>query len=274
MMTGRAKKQFQRTVYKMGETYYRDFPWRRTRNPFHILVSEVMLQQTQAGERTISKYKTFIKTFPTVHVLARARLKDVLLLWQGLGYNRRAKSLRETASIIFTNHNGKVPRSQQDLEALPGVGPYTAAAVCAFAFNNPAVLIETNIRSVFIHSFWGDKEGKVLDRDILPFVEETLDRSKPRVWYSALMDYGAMLKKCEKDLTRRSARYVPQSSFKGSARYIRGQIIKFLSQNQQGTGRALTKSAGGGVAVVKLQLSQLVKEQLLVRCGHYYRIAD
>ena len=273
-MQKKSIKQFQKTVHIMGEKNFRNFSWRRTKNPFHILVSEVMLQQTQAGERTIRKYEAFIERFPTVEALATAHLKDVLLLWRGLGYNRRAKALRDSARIIVTRHNGKIPKQQAELEELPGVGSYTAAAVLAFAFNKPAVLIETNIRSVFIHSFFNDTNKKIADRDILPLIEETLDEKNPRTWYCALMDYGAVLKKSNTAITKRSAHYKQQGAFKGSTRYIRGSIIKLFEEKQVWSQQMMEHNIKEKSAVVKQHLNQLTKEGLLTKHGRFYLIAD
>jgi A/G-specific adenine glycosylase len=167
-------------------------PWRATTDPYSITVSEIMLQQTQAG-RVVEKYRAFLKRFPTVQSLARAQLPAVLALWSGLGYNRRAKFLHQMAKTIVSELGGKFPRTADGLEALPGIGPYTARAICAFAYNQPVAFIETNIRTVFIHHFFSDTE-KIPDATLLPIVEMVIDRKNPRQWYAALMDYGSSLK--------------------------------------------------------------------------------
>ena len=220
-----AIKRFHGVVYAHYERYGRDFPWRHTTDPYHVLVSEVMLQQTQTG-RVASKYREFLKQFPDVCALAQAGVVEVLAAWQGLGYNRRALALHRTACIICTDFAGLVPQEKQALLALPGIGPYTAAAIRAFAFDLPDVFIETNIRTVFIHEFFPGATT-VHDRDILPMVEATLDRSAPRRWYQALMDYGAMLKESGNP-SRRSAHHRVQSRFKGSRREARGIILRTL----------------------------------------------
>lgn len=167
----------------------RNLPWRNTKDPYRILVSEVMLQQTKV-RRVIPKYKAFLRKFPTPQALAQASLKDVLVLWQGLGYNRRAKMLHEAARCVVKEYNGKLPLDRETLETLPGVGPYTAGAICVFAYNQPTVIIETNIRSVYLHFFFKGKES-VSDRDILRCIGESLYVDNPMEWYSALMDYGS-----------------------------------------------------------------------------------
>jgi A/G-specific adenine glycosylase len=217
---------FQAVIYRHYNEYGRELPWRKTKNPYHIFVSEVMLQQTQV-ERVIKKYTPFISIFPDFASLARAELKDVLSVWQGLGYNRRALALVRAARTVTSEYGGHLPAKLEDLTKLSGVGRATASSLQAFAFNKPAVFIETNIRRVFIHHFFEGKEN-VKDNDILPFVEATLDRSNPGMWYHALMDYGAMLKKEIPNPNIRSLHYKKQPPFKNSDRQIRGAILRIL----------------------------------------------
>jgi A/G-specific adenine glycosylase len=204
----------------------RDLPWRRTRDPYLILVSEVMLQQTQVA-RVLTKYEGFITTFPDVHALAAAPAAAVLRAWQGLGYNRRALALHRAARMIVAEHQGLVPRSAADLTRLPGIGPATAAAVCAFAYDLPLSFIETNIRSAVIHFFFQECTA-VSDSDILPLIELTLDRENPREWYYALMDYGAWVKKTHPNPGRRSRHHTTQTTFAGSRRQLRAQVLRLL----------------------------------------------
>lgn len=204
----------------------RVFPWRETRDPYKILVSEIMLQQTQV-ERVISKYEQFIIRFPELFSLAEADLQSVLQAWQGLGYNRRAVALRETAKRVISDYAGELPRTAHELIQLPGIGSATAGAILAFAYDIPTAFIETNIRRVFIHFFFPGREN-VKDSEILPLVEETLDRKDPRQWYYALMDYGTMLKNKIPNPNRRSAHYARQSPLEGSDRQIRSKILKAL----------------------------------------------
>ena len=214
------------------KAYYRcnrrDFPWRRTTDPYKILVSEVMLQQTQT-DRVVPKFDAFIKKFPTVQSLARASLAEVLALWQGLGYNRRAKHLHAAAKQIITDYQGKIPKDEIELKKLSGVGPYIAGAVRAFAFDMPTVFIETNIRTALTHHFFLG-ERKVSDRELFPILIELAKREHSREWYSALMDYGAYLKRSGVRINNRSHSYTKQSTFEGSDRQIRGRILKLLSK--------------------------------------------
>ncbi len=202
-----------------------NLPWRKTRDPYKILVSEVMLQQTQV-DRVIPKYKSFLKKFPTARRLANAPLSLVLKEWQGLGYNRRAKMLHEAGKI--TAKRGDFPRTYAGLIALPGVGPYTAKAVRVFAFNEPELMIETNIRAAYLHHFFANRK-KVRDNEILGTISLPAG-VQPRIWYAALMDYGAHLKKTLPNPSRRSAHHAKQKPFKGSDREIRGAILKLLSE--------------------------------------------
>lgn len=218
---------FQKTVWEYYREHKRDLPWRRAKNPYHIFVSEVMLQQTQV-DRVVKKYPEFIRAFPDIPALARAPLQKVFRVWQGMGYNRRALHLKRSAEIMVKEYGGMVPQSLAALEQLPGIGPATARSIAAFAFNAPVVFIETNIRSVFINAFFLGKKV-IRDKDIMPFVEKALERGKARAWYSALMDYGSMLKKTAVNPSRRSAHYARQAPFKGSSRELRGKIVKVLA---------------------------------------------
>ena len=217
---------FRKTIYDHHHEHARIFPWRNTIDPYLILVSEFMLQQTQT-ERVLSYYDHFTRQFPNVQTLAGAQLKDVLKLWQGLGYNQRAINLRLTAQIVVSEYNSILPETRGQLVGLPGIGQSTAGAIMAFSFNKPVVFIETNIRRVFIHFFFKDKT-EVRDSEILPLVEETIDHDNPRHWYYALMDYGAMLKKQGAKANQKSAHYTKQAPFVGSDRQVRGAIIRHL----------------------------------------------
>lgn len=207
-----------------------DLPWRQTHDPYCILVSEVMLQQTQVP-RVIDKYKEFLRAFPTVRALARASQADVLRAWQGLGYNRRAKFLHEAAKQIVERHKGAIPRSFAELRALPGCGPYTASAVRVFAFDEPDVLLETNVRTVVIHHFFADADD-VHDRDVEPIARALAAGQDPREWHAALFDYGVHLKATRGNAGRRSAHYVRQSRFEGSLRQVRGAVLKALAAGE------------------------------------------
>lgn len=215
-------------LQQQGEELYRDMPWRQDTRPYYVLVSELMLQQTQV-DRVIPKFNAFIAAFPNEQVLARASLADVLKQWQGLGYNRRAKFLHEAAKKII--EPGDFPNDEAGLIELPGVGKNTAGAMLAYAYNQPAIFVETNVRAVYIHHFFADSD-QVDDRDIRELLTQTIDHENPRRFYWSLMDYGSWLKK-QGVKPGRSKHYVRQSPLKGSVRQVRGQIIRALAGGGQ-----------------------------------------
>jgi len=185
-----------------------------------------MLQQTQV-DRVIPKYLLFIKTFPDFKTLVKGNVSDLLTAWKGLGYNRRALNLKKTAEIVTEKYGGKVPKDTASLLELPGIGPATAGDIQAFAWNIPATVIETNIRSVYIHFFFPKKKN-IHDKDILKLIEKTVDQKNPRDWYYGLMDYGAMLKRTVGNASTKSAHYKKQSLFKDSNRKLRADILFLL----------------------------------------------
>lgn len=255
--------QFIQTVWDHYENYgRRTLPWRKTKDPYKILVSEVMLQQTQV-DRVKPKYSAFLGQFPTVFDLAAAPLKDVLIAWQGLGYNRRAKMLHACAQAVVQKYAGKFPQSKEALVELPGIGAYTAGAVMAFAFNKPVVLIETNVRSVYLHHFFSDASG-VSDAELLPLIEKTLSKENARDWYAGLMDYGTYLKKQHGNPNTRSAHHAVQAAFKGSDRQIRGAIIKLLIHTERTRKMLLAELSAFEDVHVDAQLEKLKKEGMIL----------
>jgi A/G-specific adenine glycosylase len=245
--------------------------WRHTDNPYRIMVSEIMLQQTQV-DRVALKYPAFIDAFPDAAALARAPLADVLAAWQGMGYNRRAVSLKKCAEMIVGEFNGTLPRDPAILATFPGIGPATAASICAFAYNLPVVFIETNIRRVFIHFFFAGADA-VTDAEILPLVEQTLDRENPRVWYWALMDLGMNLKKSVPNPNRRSTAYVKQAPFAGSDRRIRGMVLKYVIGNAPAREKSIVTAVAEDPARVRRILIALESEGFLTRGKDGFRIA-
>lgn len=244
------------------------FPWRQTIDPYHILVSEFMLQQTQV-QRVLIKYPPFLEAFPTFESLARSGLKEVLACWQGLGYNRRALALKSTAEVVVQAYAGELPRDPRELTGLPGIGPSTAGAVLAFAFQIPTAFIETNIRRVFIHHFFSG-QAEVTDARIMPLVEATLDRDNPREWYYALMDYGTMLKERFVNPNRLSAHYQRQAPFEGSRRQIRGRILKALIDHPKMSLSELADLVGTARGDLAAIVQTLEREGFLKRRGRGY----
>lgn len=229
-----------------------------------------MLQQTQTG-RVALKFPQFICKFPTIHDLAHASLHEVLLVWQGLGYNRRGKYLIQLAQEIVEKFGGTIPSDLDALIECPGIGKTTAASICAFAFNQPTVFVETNIRTVFLHHFFTDKSG-VHDREILILVEQTLDTSNPREWYYALMDYGVFLKQSLGVTNTQSIHYTRQSPFKGSDRQIRGMAVRIVTNEKQCHINDLINRLGEDRVRVSKVLASLIDEGIMVVDGELVHI--
>lgn len=248
----------------------RNLPWRKNTNPYRILVSEIMLQQTQV-ERVAPLYETFVRAFPTARKLACTPLSEVLKSWQGLGYNRRAKMLHAAAKRIA---EGRFPRTVPELEALPGVGQYTARAIAAFAYNQDVILVETNIRTAILHHFFPGKE-KVSDKAVERILEELLPKGKAREWYSALMDYGAYLKRSGISHNARSVRYARQSTFSGSLRQARGAVLRELSRGDASRTRLLSLLGSARRKQVAQALDALCREGMVHSAeGSAYALAD
>jgi len=247
----------------------RRFPWRETTDPYAILVSEVMLQQTQT-DRVVPKYLDFLARFPRIEDLASAPTAEVLRAWQGLGYNRRALALQGAVRTIVARHDGIVPDDPCILEQLPGVGAYTARAVALFGYGRPSTFIETNIRAVFIHTFFPYRRG-VKDGEIAPLISVALPRRRVREWYYALMDYGAWLKRRHRDLTARSAHYVRQGRFEGSRRQIRGAISRLIVAEGAVTRAAVERALGDRGVEIDTALRALEEEVFIEQVGSRYR---
>ncbi len=228
-----------------------------------------MLQQTQV-ERVVTKYAEFIAAFPDFPSLGKASLKDILRVWQGMGYNRRAIALKAAATRVVQNFNGMLPDSADTLAEFSGIGRVTASAICAFAFNRPAVFIETNIRRVFIYFFFKDNY-RVKDTDIFPLVGKTLNRRNPREWYYALMDYGVMLKQRFPELNQRSAHYQKQSPFQGSNRQLRGKILRALIEGSA-TSAAISRMFTLDPEQSRKILMQLGEDGFLIKKGALYSV--
>lgn len=243
---------------------------------YPVLVSEVMLQQTQT-HRVVPKYQAFLKAFPTIQHLAAADLADVLRLWQGLGYNRRALMLHRAAAQVVREYGGRLPQEYEQLVALPGIGPYTASAIMTFAYNQSQVFIETNIRAAIIHHFFPPttKKGRVApqrlvsDAQIRPILAAAVPESSPRIFYQALMDYGAFLKQKYPNPSRRSRHYLKQSAFEGSTRQIRGGVLRLCLREPQ-TLVGLVRTLRIPAARLRPVLATLVREGLVEKQAARY----
>lgn len=232
--------EFMTIVWEYYRANGRSMPWRNPEtdgsfDPYKIMVSEIMLQQTQVP-RVIDKFNQFIRSFPNVTSVANASLGDILRLWQGLGYNRRAKYLHQAAQKIMADFGGEFPADIPSLTSLPGVGVNTAGAIMTYAYNKPVVFIETNIRTVIIHHFFADQEG-ISDAQLIPILRECVESLEGessthsyREWYWAMMDYGAYLKRTVGNKSRSSSTYAKQSTFSGSRRQVRGSALRILAE--------------------------------------------
>ena len=303
-----AIQEFQKTILSWYHENRRSFPWRETTDPYRILVSEIMLQQTQT-DRVLPKYTAFLEAFPTARSLAEAPLADVLEKWSGLGYNRRARFLQQACQAVVNENGGVFPHIPAELEKLPGIGPYTARAVACFAFSvsYPEAVepfIETNIRSVFIFFFFNENspllqqdaengpetrvsgddgiipvkaDERVSDAQILRLVADSMpsaEECSAREWFYALMDYGAMLKKKTVNPNRKSAAYTKQSRFQGSVRQARGVILRQLVKNKECalSLSQIQKSEYIDIERLTKAAELLCAENLIIRDGDMYRI--
>ncbi len=229
-MDGVKNREFTEFVRRKGRKHFRPMPWRADTRPYYVLVSELMLQQTQVS-RVIPKFNDFIAKFPDEQNLAGSDLAAVLRAWQGLGYNRRAKYLHDAAKMIVNEFDGTFPREERDILRLPGVGKNTCGALRTYVFNDPSIFVETNIRTVYIHHFFADTLI-VADKEIVAKLHETIDHEHPREFYWALMDYGSYLKAKGVRNNTKSKHYKKQPPLTGSIRETRGQIIKALSHGE------------------------------------------
>lgn len=285
-------------AYKLqtrGNELYRDLPWRRTQDPYEIWLSEVMLQQTQVA-RVDGRWQRWLMRFPTVSALANASTAEVLDEWQGMGYNRRALALRN-AAIQIVEAGGELPKTAEELVRLPGIGPATAAGICAFAYNEHSVYLETNVRTVLLDMLYPDKD-KVDDRELLAVVDATCPasgdsyitvdgkrvRTSPRSWYYALLDVGAQIKATGINPSRRSRQHTKQSKFEGSYRQKRAELVRILLDAKPGAislddarAKLNAKELAAGREEVSTELVQkllkdLTKEGFCSQIGQMWQI--
>ena len=296
-ITSAALEAFINQVVREGTKQYRDFAWRNTRDPYAILLSEIMLQQTQVT-RVVSYYDSWLQRFPNIDALAAADMSEVLTAWQGLGYNRRALALKRLAEEVSENRAGILPANYKELQTLPGVGPATAAGVMAFAHNSFAPYLETNVRSVILHELFADR-FEVCDKEVMAIVEQSAkflnsgafcesnkgrvgahDRNgkvstiDARTWNYALLDYGAWLKKAFPNPSRRSKQHTRQSRFEGSFRQKRARLLREVLAHPQQTAIVLADNCGVKLEEAEKALGTLLKEGFIQCDNDSYSIAD
>lgn len=259
--------KFQNTVLKWYENNGRNLPWRNTTNPYHILVSEVMLQQTHI-ERVIPKYEAFLHQFPSIEALARAPTSEVLRVWSGLGYNRRALFLQKCAQELM--HEMNFPQNEKELKKLHGIGKYTAAAILSFAYNKNVPVIDTNIHLLYKRLFYGSKSH------IEALAKKHLPKGKSRHWHNALIDIGTLFcsskhprcsdcpltilcktagKKIKIEATRRKKTVVP---FSQSDRIVKGSILKLLMKKNYSAATLHKKIAEMNVKRSKKKFTEIL----------------
>ncbi len=251
------KQAFQQKILSWYERHKRDLPWRHTTNPYHILVSESMLQQTQV-DRVIPKYEAFLKAFPKIQDLAVAPTSQVLELWSGLGYNSRAIRLQEAAKIISKRYNGEVPKNRDALMELPGIGPYTSNAILSFAHNLPFPCMDTNIRRIILHEL--QLPEKTAPEKLYILAESLIPEGRSRDWHNALMDYGSSILTARKTGVKS---LTTQSKFLYSRRWYRGQILKTLIREKETTIKKLARTLEKSPAEIGDIAREMAKEKLI-----------
>ncbi|MFO8077946.1 MAG: Fe-S cluster assembly protein HesB [Thermoplasmatota archaeon] len=265
LITDADLQRFQKKILAFYQRNKRDLPWRKSTDPYHILVSEFMLQQTQVS-RVIAYYTSWIDNWPTVQSLANSPYKNVLTAWMGLGYNRRAMYLHETAQIIVHDFDGDVLKAVKQFDKLPGIGPYTSKAIQIFADNADIATVDTNIRRIFISEF--DLDESVSDKALFTIAKQCLPQGKSRDWHNALMDYGALY------LTSRKTGIKPktqQPKFQGSDRQIRGKIIRLLLKEEQSEYQLQKELKVESKRLSKI-LTKMLDEKTVSKTNAYYHV--
>ncbi|MFX1254102.1 MAG: Fe-S cluster assembly protein HesB [Promethearchaeota archaeon] len=261
-ITSEKINRFHEKIFAWWEDNKRDFPWRQTTNPYHIMVSEFMLQQTQAS-RVVDKYLAFIRIFPTLNSLARADKADVFRLWSGLGYNRRAIWLHEAANLILQME--EFPKDPSQLKKLKGIGSYTSRSILIFAFNLNLATVDTNIRRILIAEGFATEE--TTERELFEIAEQIVPKNRSRDYHSALMDYGALVKTATKTGIRPTSK---QGKFAGSNRQYRGRIVKYLTTKKRADREELIRECSVPPEKADLIFDSLITDSLLQKKGNEY----
>ena len=265
-----ALETFRDEVWSFYRASGRQMPWRGIDDAYGVLVSEIMLQQTQVA-RVMDRWGEWMAVFPTVDALAAAPLALVLERWQGLGYNRRAVALKRCAEEVAARFAGALPGDPGLLVTLPGIGPATAGAVACYAYRMPAPFIETNVRAALLHAFFADADD-VPDRTLVPIAEAVWDRDDPREWGYALTDYGAHLKRTLPNPSRRSRHHTRQSPFEGSRRQKRARLLRAVLASPGSSAEVYAEDAGVVVGDALPLLEVLAAEGFLTRSGEGWTV--
>jgi len=258
------RRQIQEALISRFEKSARDLPWRRTRDPWRVLVSEVMLQQIQV-QRAVPFYERFLTRFPTTESLAAAPLAEAIRAWEDLGRYRRIVYLHRTARIVVEEHDGRIPSEPEELIKLPGIGPYTAGAVACFAYERDAAFLDTNMHRVFHRYFFGLRDATTSsDKDLMTIAAELVPPNRGWRWNQALMETGALVctarsPGCEECPLRQGCharaeatsagwpkpeRKAPGYRYETSNRYYRGRVLAEL--------RRVSRSDDGGLTLREL----------------------
>lgn len=260
-------KRFHKKIFSYYAKNKRELVWRKTTDPYKILLSELMLQQTQVS-RVEHYYIEWTQHWPTIHELAKASRSEVLKMWMGLGYNNRAVRLHKAAQVISTTYKGDVLAAMKNYTEIPGVGRYTAHAVQIFADNADMVTVDTNIRRILLHEFSLPEEST--DDELWTLAQRCLPKGESREWHNALMDYGAQF------LTAKTTGIKPkthQSKFKGSDRQIRAQILRLLLDKPQ-TIIALQSSLKIQEDRLYTILSKMKRDGLVTQKSNTYKLVE
>lgn len=257
---------FQHKIFQFYKKNKRDLPWRKTTDPYKILVSEFMLQQTQVN-RVIAYYTKWMNNWPTVQKLAYEDYKNILRAWMGLGYNRRAMYLHQSANIIVDEFDGDVLHAVKHFDQLPGIGLYTSKAVQIFAANKNIATVDTNIRRILINEF--NLKESIPDKELFQLAERCLPKGRSRDWHNALMDYGAMYLTSKKTGIRPKTR---QSKFEGSDRQIRGRILRLLLKEKHSLYQLEDQLKIGSGRLSKI-LNKMVKEKSISKTKEFYHLS-
>jgi A/G-specific adenine glycosylase len=260
-------QEFQKKVFSFYKKYGRELPWRKTTDPYKILLSELMLQQTQVN-RVILYYEKWISRWPTIHALASASLAEVLQAWMGLGYNTRAINLHKAARKIVAEFNNDVLEAMKQYKEIPGVGRYTSQAVQIFSTNANLVTVDTNIRRIFIKEF--NLPEKVSDKALWELAERCLPRGKSRDWHNALMDYGALFLTAKKTGIKPKTQ---QSQFEGSDRQIRARILRCLLKEKMSLSE-LEKTVRIEQIRLRQILDKMMNEKIIMTKNNSYQLNE